>query len=118
MAGVLIAVFGFVVAWVLVRYQFPGKKIFDSLIDLPFALPTAVAGISLAALYAQNGFMGRLAAPLGIKIAYRILNNAVNEIPSQHLIDEKIRKLGWQTKLNFEKTIPSIFSWYRSYLKK
>lgn len=55
---------------------------------------------------------------LGIKIAYRILNNAVNEIPSQHLIDEKIRKLGWQTKLNFEKTIPSIFSWYRSYLKK
>lgn len=54
----------------LVRYEFPGKRIFDALIDLPFALPTAVAGVSLTALYAQNGWIGSLLAPLGIKIAF------------------------------------------------
>lgn len=64
------AVLGLLLAWVLVRYEFPGKRIFDALIDLPFALPTAVAGVSLTALYAQNGWIGSLLAPLGIKIAF------------------------------------------------
>jgi sulfate ABC transporter, permease protein CysT len=63
-------VFGLLVAWVLVRYRFPGKKIIDSLVDLPFALPTAVAGIALTAIYAPNGWVGSLLAPLGIKVAY------------------------------------------------
>ena len=61
--------FGLIVAWVLVRYDFFGKKIVDALVDLPFALPTAVAGITLAALYSQNGWVGQLLAPLGIKVA-------------------------------------------------
>lgn len=61
---------GLLLAWVLVRYDFPGKRIFDALIDLPFALPTAVAGVSLTALYAQNGWIGSLLEPLGIKVAY------------------------------------------------
>ena len=61
--------FGLVVAWVLVRYEFSGKKIVDALVDLPFALPTAVAGITLAALYSQHGWIGQLLTPLGIKVA-------------------------------------------------
>ena len=61
--------FGLIVAWVLVRYDFFGKKVVDALVDLPFALPTAVAGITLAALYSQNGWVGQLLAPLGIKVA-------------------------------------------------
>ena len=68
--AVVNAVFGFVVAWVLVRYTFPGKKIVDALVDLPFALPTAVSGIALTAIYAPNGWIGRLLDPLGIKVAY------------------------------------------------
>ncbi len=69
--GALInAVFGLVVAWVLVRYSFPGKKIVDALVDLPFAMPTAVSGIALTAIYAPNGWIGRLLAPLSIKVAY------------------------------------------------
>jgi len=64
------AVFGMIVAWVLVRYQFPGKKLVDALVDLPFALPTAVAGITLSALYAPNGWIGSILQPHGIKIAY------------------------------------------------
>jgi sulfate transport system permease protein len=64
------AVFGTIVAWVLVRYEFPGKRLLDSAVDLPFALPTAVAGIALAALYAPNGWIGALFAPWGVKIAY------------------------------------------------
>jgi sulfate transport system permease protein len=63
-------VFGFIFAWVLVRYRFPGKRLMDALIDLPFALPTAVAGIALATLYANNGWIGRLLSPLGIEVAY------------------------------------------------
>jgi sulfate/thiosulfate transport system permease protein len=63
-------IFGLIVAWVLVRYDFPGKRIFDSLVDLPFALPTAVAGISLAAIYSSSGWLGRYLYPLGIKSAY------------------------------------------------
>ncbi|HWT72454.1 MAG TPA: sulfate ABC transporter permease subunit CysT [Oxalicibacterium sp.] len=62
--------FGGIVAWVLVRYRFPGKKIVDALVDLPFALPTAVAGIALTALYSPNGWLGRYLEPLGIKAAF------------------------------------------------
>ena len=64
------AVFGLIVAWVLVRYSFPGRRIVDSLVDLPFALPTAVAGITLTAIYAPNGWMGRLLEPYGLQIAF------------------------------------------------
>jgi sulfate transport system permease protein len=69
-AAAINAVFGVIVAWVLVRYEFPGKRLLDAAVDLPFALPTAVAGISLAALYATNGWIGALFAPWGIKIAF------------------------------------------------
>jgi sulfate transport system permease protein len=64
------AVFGLLVAWVLVRYTFPGKRIVDALVDLPFALPTAVAGIALTAIYAENGWLGKPLAALGIKVAF------------------------------------------------
>lgn len=70
LAASLNAVFGLLVAWVFVRYDFPLKRLFDAAIDLPFALPTAVAGIALTALYAQNGWVGSLLEPLGIKVAY------------------------------------------------
>ena len=63
-------VFGILVAWVLVRYRFPGKRLLDSLVDLPFALPTAVAGISLTAIYAPNGWLGKPLASMGIHVAY------------------------------------------------
>lgn len=69
-AALLNTLFGFLTAWVLVRYNFFGKKFFDALIDLPFALPTAVAGISLTAIYAENGIIGRWLEPLGLKIAF------------------------------------------------
>jgi sulfate transport system permease protein len=76
--GALInAVFGLLVAWVLVRYDFFGKKLIDALVDLPFALPTAVAGISLATLYSSKGWIGQLLAPLGIKVAYTPLGVAL-----------------------------------------
>jgi sulfate/thiosulfate transport system permease protein len=64
------AVFGFLVAWVLTRYRFPGRRILDALVDLPFALPTAVAGIALTALYARNGWLGQFFYSLGIETAY------------------------------------------------
>jgi len=69
-AGLVNMVFGLVVAWVLVRYSFPGKRIVDALVDLPFALPTAVAGIALTSLYSPNGWVGRWLAPLGLKVAF------------------------------------------------
>ncbi|WP_119300064.1 sulfate ABC transporter permease subunit CysT [Dongia deserti] len=69
-AAVVNAFFGLIVAWVLVRYDFPFKRIVDALVDLPFALPTAVAGISLATIYAPNGWVGSLFKPLGIEIAF------------------------------------------------
>jgi len=69
--GALInGLFGSVVAWVLVRYRFPGRAIIDALVDLPFALPTAVAGIALTAVYAPNGWLGHFLEPLGIKVAF------------------------------------------------
>ncbi|MEI7515499.1 MAG: sulfate ABC transporter permease subunit CysT [Betaproteobacteria bacterium] len=70
LAALVNAVFGLLVAWVLVRYSFPGKKIIDALVDLPFALPTAVAGISLTALLASNGWVGSLLEPYGISLAF------------------------------------------------
>ena len=70
MAAAVNAVFGGIVAWVLVRYEFPGRRIIDALVDLPFALPTAVAGIALTALYAPNGWIGSWREPMGIKVAF------------------------------------------------
>ncbi|MBL0425012.1 sulfate ABC transporter permease subunit CysT [Ramlibacter alkalitolerans] len=70
LAALVNVVFGLLVAWVLVRYTFPGKRIVDALVDLPFALPTAVAGISLTALLAGNGWIGQYLEPLGIKLAF------------------------------------------------
>jgi sulfate/thiosulfate transport system permease protein len=68
-AGVA-SLFGLLIAWVLTRYDFPGRRLIDAIVDLPFALPTAVAGIALAALYAPNGWVGALLEPLGLKVAY------------------------------------------------
>jgi sulfate/thiosulfate transport system permease protein len=69
-AAVINSIFGFTVAWTLSRYEFPGKGLLDALVDLPFALPTSVAGITLTSIYAQNGIIGRLFVPFGIKIAF------------------------------------------------
>ena len=69
-AAAINAVFGLMLAWCLVRYRFPGKKLIDALVDLPFALPTAVAGIALTALYAPNGWIGSILEPHGIKVAF------------------------------------------------
>ncbi|MCX7712449.1 MAG: sulfate ABC transporter permease subunit CysT [Chthoniobacterales bacterium] len=73
LASLTNAFFGFIAAWVLSRYRFPGHGFFDSIVDLPFALPTAVAGISLTALYSQNGWIGQFLYPLGIKSAYSLI---------------------------------------------
>ena len=70
LAASINVVFGFIIAWTLVRYEFPGRKIIDALIDMPFALPTAVSGIALTTVFAQNGWIGRYLEPLGIKVAY------------------------------------------------
>jgi sulfate/thiosulfate transport system permease protein len=70
LGATLNVLFGGIVAWVLVRYRFPGKRIIDALVDLPFALPTAVAGIALTALYSANGWLGRYLEPLGVKVAF------------------------------------------------
>ncbi len=70
-AALVNVVFGLLIAWVLVRYEFPGKKIVDALVDLPFALPTAVAGISLTALLAGNGWVGQYLEPLGLQLAFK-----------------------------------------------
>jgi sulfate transport system permease protein len=69
-AAAVNAVSGLIVAWVLTRYTFPGRRLLDAIVDLPFALPTAVAGIALTAIYAPNGWIGALLAPLGVKVAY------------------------------------------------
>lgn len=70
LAAIINGIFGSLVAWVLVRYKFPGRKIADAIVDLPFALPTAVAGIALTAIYSKNGWVGSLLEPHGIKIAF------------------------------------------------
>jgi sulfate/thiosulfate transport system permease protein len=78
LAGATInSIFGVIVAWALVRYRFPLRGLVDALVDLPFALPTSVAGITLTALYAENGWIGRLLAPLGIKVAFTPLGVVV-----------------------------------------
>ncbi|SOZ52507.1 thiosulfate transport protein; ABC superfamily, membrane component [Cupriavidus taiwanensis] len=76
-AAIVNTVFGLIVAWVLVRYRFVGKRLIDALVDLPFALPTAVAGIALTALFAGNGWIGRYLEPLGIKVAFTPLGVVV-----------------------------------------
>ena len=76
-AAAINAVFGLLVAWTLVRYRFPGHRLVDAMVDLPFALPTAVAGIALTALYAPNGSIGRLLEPLGVKVAFTPLGIVV-----------------------------------------
>lgn len=76
-AALINAVFGFIVAWTLVRYDFPGRRLVDALIDLPFALPTAVSGIALASVFAGNGWIGQYLEPLGIKVAYSWLGVTV-----------------------------------------
>lgn len=70
LAALVNSTFGFIIAWTLVRYEFPGRKLIDALIDMPFALPTAVSGIALTAVFAQNGWLGQYLAPFGIKVAY------------------------------------------------
>lgn len=70
LAATINGVLGLIIAWVLVRYDFPGRRLVDALVDIPFALPTAVAGIALTALYAENGWIGSLLAPVGIKVAF------------------------------------------------
>lgn len=69
-AALINSIFGFIIAWVLVRYRFPGRRIFDAFVDLPFALPTAVAGIALTAIYAPNGFIGRYLSSAGLPVAF------------------------------------------------
>jgi sulfate/thiosulfate transport system permease protein len=76
-AAAINSIFGFIVAWTLSRYEFPGKGALDALVDLPFALPTSVAGITLTSIYAQNGIIGRLLMPLGIKVAFAPLGIVV-----------------------------------------
>jgi len=76
-AALINSVFGLVVAWVLVRFSFPGKRVLDMLVDLPFALPTAVAGISLTAVFAQNGWIGQYLEAWGIKVAFTPLGVVV-----------------------------------------
>ena len=84
-ASIFNGFFGLLLAWVLVRYDFPGRRILDALVDLPFALPTAVAGITLATLYAQNGWYGEILESLGLKVAYTpwgiVLAMAFTSIP-------------------------------------
>jgi sulfate/thiosulfate transport system permease protein len=70
LAALINAVFGFIVAWTLVRYDFPGRRLVDALIDLPFALPTAVSGIALTAVFAPNGWLGQKLATFGVQVAY------------------------------------------------
>ncbi len=76
-AALVNTVFGLLVAWVLVRYRFPGRRLVDAMVDLPFALPTAVAGIALTTLYASNGWIGGILDPLGIKVSYTWLGITV-----------------------------------------
>lgn len=77
MATVVNAVYGLLMAWVLVRYDFPGKRLLDALMDIPFALPTAVAGLALSALFSANGWYGQLLEPLGIPVVYTIWGVAI-----------------------------------------
>lgn len=120
------AFFGLIVAWILVRYSFPGKRFVDALVDLPFALPTAVAGITLATLYAGNGWLGQYIEPLGFKVAYtplgivvaltfitlpfvvRTLQPVIEDIETE--VEEAAASLGASRWLTFRRIIfPAIF---------
>jgi sulfate transport system permease protein len=122
-AALMNAVFGLVVAWVLVRYEFPGKRLVDALVDLPFALPTAVAGIALTALYAQNGWIGRYLpfkvsfTPLGVFVALtfiglpfvvRTLQPVLEDLHKE--IEEAAATLGASRLQTFTKVIFPIIS--------
>lgn len=120
-AALVNAAFGLLLAWVLVRYDFPGKRALDALMDLPFALPTAVAGITLATLYSSNGWMGRALAPLGLEVAYtwvgialamaftsipfvvRTVQPILEDLP--HEIDEAAMTLGARDGVAFRRVI-------------
>lgn len=125
------AVFGFLVAWTLTRYSFPGRRLVDAMIDLPFALPTAVSGIALTALYAPGGWLGSLLEPLGVKIAYtpagivvalifigfpfvvRTLQPALADLEEEY--EEAAASLGanrWQTfvKVIFPSVLPALLT--------
>jgi sulfate/thiosulfate transport system permease protein len=125
-AATVNALFGLVVAWTLVRYTLPGKKIIDALVDLPFALPTAVSGIALTAVYSQNGWIGQFMEPLGIKTAFsplgitialvfiglpfvvRTLQPAIEEIDRE--TEEAAASLGASRLQTFTRVImPAIF---------
>ncbi len=125
-AAIINALFGFVVAWTLVRYRFAGRKLMDSLIDLPFALPTAVSGIALTAIYSKNGWIGQFFEPWGIKIAFtqigvtialifiglpfvvRTLQPAIEELDKES--EEAANSLGASRWKTFTKVIfPSVF---------
>ncbi|SNB45131.1 sulfate ABC transporter permease subunit CysT [Geobacter sp. DSM 9736] len=131
LAALVNAVFGVLVAWVLARYHFPGKRLVDALVDLPFALPTAVAGITLATVYSPNGWIGRYLDPLGIKVAFtplgilvamtfiglpfvvRTVQPVIEEMESE--IEEASACLGasrWQTfsRVLFPLLLPSILT--------
>ena len=130
-AALVNGVFGLLVAWVLVRYSFPGKAFLDSLVDLPFALPTAVAGIALTAVYSENGWIGSFLEPLGIRVAYtslgvtvalifiglpfvvRTLQPVLEDLDKE--VEEAASSLGanrWQTfaKVIFPALLPSLFT--------
>ncbi len=130
-AGLVNTLFGLIVAWVLVRYRFIGKKLVDAMVDLPFAVPTAVSGIALAALYAENGWVGQFFADFGIKISYTPLGIAVALIfiglpfvvrtvepvleDFEREIEEASASLGatrWQTfyKVIFPQIMPSLLT--------
>ncbi|GAA5169551.1 sulfate ABC transporter permease subunit CysT [Modicisalibacter zincidurans] len=120
-ASLVNALFGLLMAWVLVRYEFPGRRLLDALMDLPFALPTAVAGITLATLYSSSGWMGQLLEPLGIEVAYtwvgialamaftsipfvvRTVQPVLEDLPSE--IDEAALTLGASDALAFRRVI-------------
>ena len=120
-ASLVNALFGLLMAWVLVRYEFPGRRLLDALMDLPFALPTAVAGITLATLYSSSGWMGQLLEPLGIEVAYtwvglalamaftsipfvvRTVQPVLEDLPSE--IDEAALTLGASDASGFRRVI-------------
>ena len=131
MAAAINAVFGLLTAWVLVRYSFPGKKFIDALVDLPFALPTAVAGIALTAVYATNGWLGKPLMEAGIKVAFtplgilvaltfiglpfvvRTVQPVLEDLEKE--LEEAARSLGasnWQTfsKVIFPTVLPAVIT--------
>ncbi len=130
-AALVNAVFGFVVAWTLVRYEFPGRRILDAVVDMPFAMPTAISGIALATIYAPTGWIGSLLAPLGIKAAFtplgitialifiglpfvvRSVQPALQELEAE--LEDAARSLGatrWQTfrRVIFPLLFPSLLT--------